>query len=69
MPDNSMLYDKGAPSIEEMRHMVSRPDAGSLEFYPAVKQVRRCSLCGAQNPAFWIITNGVRTCNECSKSK
>ena len=67
MPSNSYLHDKGAPSIEEMRHMVSRPDANILEFYPAVTQTRRCALCGAVKPEWWMIVNGVRRCNRCEE--
>jgi hypothetical protein len=60
------LYDKGAPSIEEMRHMVSRPDANSLEFYPLVTVERECVLCGTVKPEWWIIVNGDRYCCKCS---
>ena len=67
MPDNSYLYDKGSPSIEEMRHMVRRPDANSLEFYPLVTVERKCSKCGTTKPEWWIIINGERTCCRCNE--
>ena len=56
-----------APSIEEMRHMVTRPD--SRDYYPSVSDTRWCEKCGTEKSDFWLIVNRHTYCRSCSCGK
>ena len=59
-----MSEERGAPSIEEMRHELTRnPDR--LEWYPPVSQERSCARCGTVKAAWWLIENGIIRCAAC----
>jgi hypothetical protein len=52
-----------APTIEEMRSALAKPI--SVDFPPLVPHELSCSICGTTKAPYWIIINGVSTCDVC----
>jgi hypothetical protein len=56
--------DSSAPSIEEMRHELGKPEG--RDYFRLIPVHHKCYLCGSEKPDWWFIrVNGQRICSNC----
>ena len=51
-------------TCDDIRQGLARPVG--VDFHPLVSKVSVCSKCGAKRADYWVVINGVRTCNDCA---